>query len=133
MIGNKRKHLERNLSASQRDQLLIKEAKEDSQFKKELAEVMRDSSAKFSESVKVIGQSITDLGAGTSRSIEMLSGAIMHQAHPLPVNQNLFYQQHQEYPLQNVPQILREDRFPSMYDQPPVQHEEAHVLPPKYI
>ena len=39
LIDNKRKHLERNLSAAQRDQLLIKEAKEDSKFKKDLADV----------------------------------------------------------------------------------------------
>ena len=34
---------------------------------------------------------MTDLGSGISRSIEMLSGAIMHQAQ----SQNVFYQQHQ--------------------------------------
>ena len=37
LIDNKRKHLERSLSASQRDQLLIKEAKEDAQFRKDLS------------------------------------------------------------------------------------------------
>ena len=31
-IDNKRKHLEKNLSAAQRDQLLFREAKEDAQF-----------------------------------------------------------------------------------------------------
>ena len=49
LIDNKRKHLERNLSAAQRDQLLIKEAKEDSKFKRYLANVMRESSNKFAE------------------------------------------------------------------------------------
>ena len=40
LIDNKRKHLERQLSASQRDQLLINESKEDSQFKKDIAEAI---------------------------------------------------------------------------------------------
>ena len=79
LIDNKRKHLERNLSAAQRDQLLIQEAKEDSKFKRDLTNVMRESSDKFAESVKVIGQSMTDLGTGISRSIEMLSVAMMQQ------------------------------------------------------
>ena len=40
LIGNKRKHLQKKLSAAQRDELLIKEAKEDALFGKELAEVV---------------------------------------------------------------------------------------------
>lgn len=40
LIDNKRKHLEWDSSATQRDQLLLEEAKEDSKFKRNLAAVM---------------------------------------------------------------------------------------------
>ena len=43
LIDNKRKHLERKLSATQRDCILINEAKEDKEMKKELANIMRES------------------------------------------------------------------------------------------
>ncbi len=127
LIDNKRKHLERNLSAAQRDQLLVKEAKEDSKFKRDLADVMRESSNKFAESVKAIGQSMTDLGTGISRSIEMLSSAMMmqqaHGAHP--PNQNVFYQQHgypsQSHAMQPMP---NNGTYSPLMNQQPVQQSE---------
>lgn len=51
LIDNKRKHLERQLSASQRDQLLINESKEDSQFKKDIARAIRQVTAAGSPGV----------------------------------------------------------------------------------
>ena len=53
------------------------------------------------KSVKSIGQSMTDLGTGISRSIEMLSVSIMQQHQPHPLNQNVFYQQQHGYPPQS--------------------------------
>ena len=100
LIDNKRKHLERNLSAAQRDQLLMKEAKEDTQFRRDLAEAMRQSTASFSECIKDVSKSMSDLGAGVCRSIEMLSHALMQQTQP--VNQNMFYQPHAFQPPQNM-------------------------------
>ena len=47
LIDNKRKHLERNLSSPQRNQLLLKESMEDSKFCKELADSMRESTKSF--------------------------------------------------------------------------------------
>lgn len=101
LIDNKRKHLEKKLSAAQRDGLLIKEAKEDAQFRKDLAEAMRESTASFSHSIESVSKAMTDLGAGVCRSIEMLSQALQQPyAVRAPVNQNLFYQN----PMQVVPQ-----------------------------
>lgn len=40
LIENKRKHLQKKLSAAQRDESLIKEAKEDALFRKQLAEAV---------------------------------------------------------------------------------------------
>ena len=47
LVDNKRKHMERELSAAQRDKLLIDEAKEEKQFKKDMAQAMRDSMISF--------------------------------------------------------------------------------------
>ena len=98
LVDEKRKHLERRLSAAQRDGLLMKEAKDDSQFKKDLCEAMRESTAAFSESIKEISSSMTNIGNGICRSIEVLSQALVqqNQTHQ-PVNQNLFYQNEQRF------------------------------------
>ena len=40
LIDNKRKHMERELSAMQHDQILINESKEEAQFKKDIAEAI---------------------------------------------------------------------------------------------
>ena len=49
LIDNKRKHLERQLNASQRDQILINESKEDSEYKKNIAEAIRQSNETFGQ------------------------------------------------------------------------------------
>ena len=64
LIDNNRKHLERSLSASQRDQLLIKEA---AQFRKDLSDAMRQSRETFAQSIKDVSKAMTDLGAGDCR------------------------------------------------------------------
>ena len=106
-------------------QLLIKEAKEDSKFKRDLADVMRESCSKFAESVKAIGQSMTDLGAGISRSIELLSGAIMQQQQQQTneLNQNVFYQQHR-YPSQSHA-ISNNGAYPQMLSVQQVQQPDT--------
>ena len=42
LIDNKRKHMERTLNAAQRDQILLKESKEEMNFKKEMTDIMRE-------------------------------------------------------------------------------------------
>ena len=107
LIDNKRKHLERNLSAAQRDQLLFKEARDDSQFRKDMADAMRESTKSFTESIQSISKSMTDLGSGISRSIEMLAQAMLIQ-NSQPINQNQFYQ----HPPQSYTQMLNNPIFP---------------------
>ena len=51
LIDNKRKNMERQLSASQRDQLILNESKEDAQFKKDLATAMQKSNEIFEKSM----------------------------------------------------------------------------------
>ena len=96
LIDNKRKHLEKTLSAAQRDKLLLIEAREDSTFRKNLAEATKQSTELFSNALKDVSNSIVQVGNGISRSMEMMSQAIMAQvmanSQPRPFNQNHFYQ-----------------------------------------
>ena len=101
LIDNKRKHLQKKLSAAQRDELLIKEANEDALFRKELADAMRESTESFSRSVESVSKAMTDLGAGVCRSIEMLSQALQ-PALRAPVNNNLFYHNPVQVPPQEA-------------------------------
>ena len=96
LIDNKRKHLEKTLSAAQRDKLLLTEAREDSTLRKNLAEATKQSTELFSSALKDVSNSIVQVGNGISRSMEMMSQAIMAQvmanSQPRPFNQNHFYQ-----------------------------------------
>lgn len=47
LIDDKRRHMERQLSASQRDQMLVNKPKEDGQFKKDIAEAIYTSRMKL--------------------------------------------------------------------------------------
>ena len=95
LIDNKRKHLERNLSAAQRDQLCMKEMKNDVEFRKDL-QIVRESNNCFSNSVKEISTSMSDLSKGLCASVELLSRAIASQLQPqfpqAPFHPNVIYQ-----------------------------------------
>ena len=98
LVDEKRKHLERKLSSAQRDSLLLREAKDDAQFKKDMCSAMHESTAAFSESLKEISTAMTNIAIGICRSVEVLSQAILHQGQrQQPINQNLFYQNDQIY------------------------------------
>ena len=86
LIDNKRKHLENKLSASQRDQLLVNEAKEYSK----LADAMQQSTVSFSRALEGVSQSMMQIGSGLCRSLENLAQAMQD---PHPQHQNVYYQQ----------------------------------------
>ena len=90
LIDNKRKHLERRLSAAQHDTILMNEAKEDKEMKKELASVMRESKDSFKEAMDSMSGAMIQLAQGFTRSMELLSQSLL--AGQQPMNQNLFYQ-----------------------------------------
>jgi len=79
LIDNKRKHLERQLSASQRDLLLINESKEDFQFKKDIAEAIRQSNETFAQSMQQMSMSMLQVAQGFTQSIEVLARAMVNQ------------------------------------------------------
>ncbi len=102
--------MEKQLSAAQRDQLLISEAKEDAQFRKDLALAMRESTASFTESIKNVSEAMISLGAGVCQSIQMLSHALQgpNVVQP-PLHQHLVYQNQVQHAPQN---------FEVVYSQP---------------
>ena len=79
VIDNKRKHMERTLSAAQRDQLLLKESKEEMNFKKEMTEIMKESSKNTVNAISGMATAIENIESGFSRSIEMLAAVFAHQ------------------------------------------------------
>ena len=79
--------MQKTLSAAQCDQLLLNEAKEDNQFRKDLAAAIRESINSFSKALDGMSNSMVQIGAGISRSFEVMAHAMM-----TPTNQNLFYQ-----------------------------------------
>ena len=86
LIDNKRKHMERQLSAAQRDQLLLNESKEDAQFKRDMAEAIRQSNETFATAIQQMSMSIMQVAQGMARSMEMMSNVICQQ------NQQQLYQ-----------------------------------------
>ena len=61
LIDNKRKHMERQLSAAQRDKLLMQESKEEKEFRKDLSSSLKESNNIFAESMKAMSASMTCL------------------------------------------------------------------------
>ncbi|XP_028414211.1 uncharacterized protein LOC114537269 [Dendronephthya gigantea] len=79
LIDNKRKNMERTLSAAQRDQILMRESKEEMNFKKEMCEVMKESSKNTAGAIGQMTAAIENIGSGMTRSIEMLATVFAHQ------------------------------------------------------
>ena len=68
--------MERQLNSSQRDKLLLDESKEDSQFKRDIAEAIRESNQTFVQPMQQMSQSIMFIAEGLARSIEMIGNAL---------------------------------------------------------
>ena len=102
-VDDKRKHLQRNLSAAQRDKMLLDEAKEDAQFRKDMTEALRESTKSFSKGVKEMSSAMLGVGAGMSQSIQMLTNALLQQQVQSYGPQQLF-PPYQVPPYQNNPQ-----------------------------
>ena len=99
LIDNKRKHLEKSLSAAQRDQILVNDMKRDAEFRHNLVEIMRESNENFANSIKEISKSMADLSKGLCNSMQLLSHTLASQVSPpqFPMqHQNIFYQQYQQ-------------------------------------
>ena len=67
LIDNKRKHMEKSLSAAQRDQILLNESREDVATRKSLIEAIKDGNAQFSSSVETLSKSMSEIAGAFSQ------------------------------------------------------------------
>ena len=81
LVDNKRKKLEKPLSAHQRDQVMLKIAKEELDVKKRNAEIMEKSSQGMEKMLEAMTQSLTSLG-------QQLGGGLILLAQAMSSNQN---------------------------------------------
>ena len=72
LIDDKRKHLERRLSASQRDALLLKEAIEDREERKEIREMLKTSNDSFAHALDNISQSMLAISNSIANTLEVI-------------------------------------------------------------
>ena len=86
LIDNKHKHLERQLSTGERNELLINEAKEEAMFQKEMTEAIKESNLAFIRAMKTFGTSTTVFVQSLSKSIENMTRSCI-------VNDPPFYHQ----------------------------------------
>ena len=77
LVNNKRKHTEQQLSSAKGDQILINEAREDNNSRKELADSLLQSNQVFAESIQAVSSSMMSIAQSTSRSFELLTHALM--------------------------------------------------------
>lgn len=74
LIDNKRKHLERNLSAAKRDALFLEESKNDKIFRKELTDAIKESTVSMAQALQGISQSMVQVSTVLGKSIEFMAG-----------------------------------------------------------
>ena len=107
LIDNKRKHLEKSLSAAQRDKILLDEASEDTKFRKDLSQCMSRSNESFTNAMDGVSSTMVQLGRSICQSVEMLSKAMIAQLQQFQptsgVNHNIFYQNPNLYPPMGMP------------------------------
>ena len=72
LIDEKRKHLEKSLSSKQRDQLLLREAREDAAFCKDLCDSIRESNDHFADAVKAMSNSFVQVAECMKQSMDAL-------------------------------------------------------------
>lgn len=72
LIDNKRKHLERRLSASKRDALFLEEAKKETVYRRELIDAIKGSTEAMANALEGISQSMAQVSNVMGKSIEFL-------------------------------------------------------------
>ena len=90
-VDNKRKKLEKQISAKQRDMVLLDAAKKEIELKTTIAHGLLDSNKSINNAMGQMAESINSLGSGPVQGFSMLAQAL---------SQN---QQQQNYPLHGIP------------------------------
>ena len=115
LIDNKRKHLQKTLSARQRDALLLEEAKEDKSFRRDLTDALKESTKCIAEGFQGFTQAVVQMSAALGKSLETAAQSSnmppSNSVHPMmnpaahgniPVYPNLFEMAHQNMPMQQT-------------------------------
>ena len=76
LVDNKRKHLEKRLSASQRDAILLKEARDDAALRHDLIDAMEICNESFTEAMKDVGETMKLLTQSMSSSFQALAATL---------------------------------------------------------
>ena len=76
LIENKRKHLQKQLSSSQRDMILFSEPREDLNTQKEMVRLMRESSQSFWNAIEGVWDSIKEISSSISKSVDLLAQSL---------------------------------------------------------
>ena len=75
LIDNKRKSLEKRLSAAQRDQKLIEAAKGDTAMRKDMLECFRDSSRSTAQAMENMSTTLREMSQGMTQAMVSLANA----------------------------------------------------------
>lgn len=113
LIDNKRKHLQRQLSAAQRDKLLLQESKEDSQFKRDVVDAMKQSDKTFADAMTQMSQSIAQVGQCMAQSMQIMGQVLLQNN-----NQNINPHQQLHTPSAHFPHNYVPYQFSYQNDPP---------------
>lgn len=75
LIDNKRKHLERQLNAAERDRLLINDAKEEAMFRKEMINTIKESNATFLKAMESFSNSMSSVAGSLAKAMDNMAKA----------------------------------------------------------
>lgn len=96
LIDNKRKHMERRLSAAQRDSLFMEEAKNDKVFRKELTDAIKESTVSMAQALQGISTSMVHVSTMLAKSMEVMAhSSTMPQAPNPHIHTNGFQSYHE--------------------------------------
>ena len=124
--------MEPQLSAAQRDQLLLNESKEDAHFKRDMAEAIRQSNETFATAMQQMSMSIMQVAQGMSKPMEMTSNVICQPAKPTTAvpkstQRESSFQQHGYFPQTQSPsQFSRPAPKTNNYKNSPSVYNEDH-------
>lgn len=85
-VDNKRKHMEKNLSASQRDQLFLKIAMDDVRLKENMLTNLKTATEDTNKAMEKIAESITSVGKSIGDGLALLAAAL----NPQPLSNNFY-------------------------------------------
>ena len=116
LTDNKRGKLEKPLSALQRDQVMLRVAKEELETKKENAATLKESSKSMEKSMEMMAQAINSLGQQVGNGLMMIAQSL--SANNLPMAHTHVYPRYEHQQRQQFPaNTSRERSFGSMMNE----------------